>query len=504
MIKVQYVVSCLAAVTLLALFPTLGCQAADRQVIKALESVAGEKGNAGRDEGKISGGKAGEPESVANPYYETHVYVAVPGESLDKVQECYYTKAFADAHADDFDMPVSPVYVGEETLNGVEVVHYRKTGHVSHCRNEGIPGELSGYKDFVLQNDAHGAVIGGDLGWYFEDEFEAVPDGDWFTYKGTEPVYIKYAFKVAKANGEIQPEGYTVKYKGWGGIKTNDINNDKYERLWAVDQEGLSGGSVKANFENGGYYNWNHFRSVFDEEYGERNYEWASFEVTSGYVTGIYGIAIRRNWNMNSVWGWHADGNVTFTIEYASGKTQRLGYCLDNAAPVIRKSSTKSSQEDIYEVEDENLKKVTVDGKAKKLKKGQESFFITLKKGTYVIEAWDKAGNVAKKNVSVGGSSSVKLSKTSLISAKSKKKNKILVTWKKNKNADGYQLQYAVKKNFSKGRKTILIKNSKTTRYEIKRLKSKKSYYIRIRSYKTVNKTKKYGVWSVRKMVKVK
>ena len=56
MIKVQYVVSCLAAVTMLALFPTLGCQAADRQVIKDLESVAGEYGNVGRDVGKIGCG----------------------------------------------------------------------------------------------------------------------------------------------------------------------------------------------------------------------------------------------------------------------------------------------------------------------------------------------------------------------------------------------------------------------------------------------------------------
>ena len=280
--------------------------------------------------------------------------------------------------------------------------------------------------------------------------------------------------------------------------------NNEYERLWAVDQEGLSGGSVKANFKNGGYYNWDHFRSVVDEDDGERDYEWASFDVTSGYVTGIYGVRLRRNWNMNSVWGWHADGNMEFKIEYASGKTERLGYCLDNAAPVIKKSSTKSAQEAIYEVEDENLKKVTVDGKAKKLKKGAESLFLTLKTGTYRIEAWDKAGNVTKKEVSIGGGSSTKPSKTSLISAKSKKKNRIIVTWKKSKHADGYQLQYAVRKDFGKGKKTILIKNGKTVKYEIKKLKSKKSYYIRIRSYQTVNKTKKYSAWSARKVVKVK
>ena len=147
--------------------------------------------------------QAAEPESLQNPYYKTHVYVAVPGESLDKVEERYYTKAFADAHAIDFATLFGSVYMGQETLNGVEVVHYRHTSHVSHCKNEGIPGQLEGYKDFVLQNDAHGVVIGGDLGWNFEDEFEAVPTDDWFTYKGTEPIYIRYAFKVAKTNGEI-------------------------------------------------------------------------------------------------------------------------------------------------------------------------------------------------------------------------------------------------------------------------------------------------------------
>lgn len=502
--KKSTVYGCLAAAMLSVLFTAKECQAAECAESKAAKSAAEERYHAMGDTEKISARKAGEPESLDHPYYETHVYVAVPGESLDKVRECYYTKAFADAQGNNITSLLGAVYVGQETLNGVEVVHYRHTSHVSHCKYEGIPGQQEGYKDFVLQNDAHGVVIGGDLGWNFEDEFEAVPTDDWFTYKGTEPIYIRYAFKVAKTNGEIQPDGYTVKYAGWVGLRMDGAPNDEYERLWAVDQEGLSGGSVKANFKNGGYYNWDHFRSVVDEDDGERTYEWARFDVTSGYVTGIYGIMHRRNWSMNSVWGWHVDGNIEFKIEYASGKTERLKYYLDNAAPVIKKSSTKSSQEAVYEVEDENLKKVTVDGKAKKLKTGAESLFITLKTGTYVIEAWDKAGNVTKKEVSIGGNSSTKPSKTSLISAKSKKKNRIIVTWKKSKNADGYQLQYAVKKDFSKGKKTILIKNGKTVRYEIKKLKSKKSYYIRIRSYKTVKNTKKYSAWSARKVVKVK
>ena len=92
---------------------------------------------------------------------------------------------------------------------------------------------------------------------------------------------------------------------------------------------------------------------------------------------------------------------------------------------------------------------------------------------------------------------------TKLTKARAKKKA-IALSWKKQaKETCGYQIQYATKKNFS-GAKTVTVKGNKTTSRTIKSLKSKKTYYIRIRTYKTVNGKNYCSAWSAKKSVKTK
>ena len=88
------------------------------------------------------------------------------------------------------------------------------------------------------------------------------------------------------------------------------------------------------------------------------------------------------------------------------------------------------------------------------------------------------------------------------VKAKTAKK-KLMITWTKDSNATGYQVQIATKKNL-KGAKTYTVKSYKTYKKTISKLKSKKKYYVRVRSYKTVGKTKLYGAYSTVKSYKVK
>lgn len=87
------------------------------------------------------------------------------------------------------------------------------------------------------------------------------------------------------------------------------------------------------------------------------------------------------------------------------------------------------------------------------------------------------------------------------LTAKSKS---FTVRWKKQSTQiTGYQIQYSTKKNFSsKTTKTITKKSSTSATY--KKLKGKKKYYVRIRSYKTVSGTKYYSSWSSAKVVTTK
>lgn len=97
----------------------------------------------------------------------------------------------------------------------------------------------------------------------------------------------------------------------------------------------------------------------------------------------------------------------------------------------------------------------------------------------------------------------VKPKKTS-IKKLSKGKKKFTVTWAKVSGVKGYQIQYSSDKKFKKNNKSVTVTKQKTTKATVKKLESKKKYYVRVRTYKTVNGKKIYSSWSKVKSVKTK
>ena len=83
-------------------------------------------------------------------------------------------------------------------------------------------------------------------------------------------------------------------------------------------------------------------------------------------------------------------------------------------------------------------------------------------------------------------------------------KKAVSVEWKKVSGVKGYQVQVATNKKFKKNKKTVTIKKQKTTKTTVKKLKAKKKYYVRVRTYKIVNGKKVYSSWSKVKTVKTK
>ena len=83
------------------------------------------------------------------------------------------------------------------------------------------------------------------------------------------------------------------------------------------------------------------------------------------------------------------------------------------------------------------------------------------------------------------------------------------VTWKKQKTqTTGYQVQYSTDKNFKKNNKTVTISKNSTTSKSVGKLKAKKKYYVRVRTYKTVKfggkSVKLYSGWSKAKSMTTK
>ena len=74
---------------------------------------------------------------------------------------------------------------------------------------------------------------------------------------------------------------------------------------------------------------------------------------------------------------------------------------------------------------------------------------------------------------------------------------------KKTTQVTGYQIQYATNKDFINA-KTKTITSNSTVKTTLSSLTSGKTYYVRVRTYKTVNDVKYYSGWSAYKYVKTK
>lgn len=86
----------------------------------------------------------------------------------------------------------------------------------------------------------------------------------------------------------------------------------------------------------------------------------------------------------------------------------------------------------------------------------------------------------------------------------SPKAKTIKVTWKKDTQADGYQIQYARNAKFTSGKCNIIVEKKTTVSKNIPNLKKNKKYYVRVRAYKKIDGKKCYGAWSKAAQVKCK
>ncbi|MBQ3281363.1 MAG: fibronectin type III domain-containing protein [Eubacterium sp.] len=89
----------------------------------------------------------------------------------------------------------------------------------------------------------------------------------------------------------------------------------------------------------------------------------------------------------------------------------------------------------------------------------------------------------------------------SLKSVKRAGSKKLKVTWKRTRDAEGYQLQYKAPRSKWK---TIDIKNKTRKTYTIKNLKRGKKYAVRIRAFRKYSGRRIYSKWSKKKTMKVK
>ena len=137
----------------------------------------------------------------------------------------------------------------------------------------------------------------------------------------------------------------------------------------------------------------------------------------------------------------------------------------------------------------------------------------TLVKGTDYNVTYKNNKNVGTATVTITGINAYggSINKTYKINPKGTSLKKVTAgkkaftaIWTKQaKQTTGYQIQYSTSSKF-KNAKTVTVKKNKTTKTTVKKLKAKKKYYVRIRTYKTVGKKIYCSSWSKAKTVKTK
>ena len=169
--------------------------------------------------------------------------------------------------------------------------------------------------------------------------------------------------------------------------------------------------------------------------------------------------------------------------------------------------SSKSSKKNVSKLKYSTVSNKTYTGKAIKpgitVKDGSK----TLKNGKDYTLTYSANKNPGKATITIKGKGNYtgSVKKTfnivpkapSLKVASSKKSAKVTT---KSTGANGYIIEYSLKKNMS-GKKSVTITKTSGT---IKKLTSKKTYYIRVRAYKTIGGKKYYSPYSSVKSVKVK
>lgn len=137
-----------------------------------------------------------------------------------------------------------------------------------------------------------------------------------------------------------------------------------------------------------------------------------------------------------------------------------------------------------------NKKVVTVNGEGKVSIKGCGTASIT------VATVADSQYDSVKKTIKI----TVKPKKSTITSLTSKKKAQMVLKWKKDSKASGYEIVYS----YNGKSKKVDVKKNSTTSATIKKLKSKKTYSVKIRAYKKIDGKKIYGDYSKVKKIKVK
>lgn len=163
-----------------------------------------------------------------------------------------------------------------------------------------------------------------------------------------------------------------------------------------------------------------------------------------------------------------------------------------NVAIYYPKSIKLSRTEYTYDGKTNKPSVKIYDSKGNKLEYGKDYTYSrpksSKKVGKYTIKVTFKGNYSGTKNLYY----EINPKGTKVSSVSAAKKNLKVKIKKQSTQTTGYQIQYSTSSKF----KSAKTKTTKSISYTIKSLKAKKTYYVRVRTYKSINGKKYYSGWS--------
>lgn len=118
----------------------------------------------------------------------------------------------------------------------------------------------------------------------------------------------------------------------------------------------------------------------------------------------------------------------------------------------------------------------------------------------YIVQAYN-SGKVSAPSKSAW---IVRMTAPRLLRPTAKGSGKMLVRWRRDKNASGYQIQYSTSSSF-KGNWTIeWIRSGKVTAAAVSGLRRDRTYHVRMRSYKDAGYDRHYSAWGSAQRVNIR
>lgn len=311
--------------------------------------------------------------------------------------------------------------------------------------------------------------------------------------------------------------GYTVTFNANGGL----MDDEEYDicELDMKSDEFLDISKHIPKRDGYDFVGWCLYPDAGDDSLIKNtdNYDWVDKWDTAWHNdmypdNDYYDIQLYAKWKKADPC---ADGHkVRKSITKATTKTNgkivaKCSVCNKTISKKVIAKASDISLSDVAYIYNGKVRKPSVtvnDSNGKKI--GMTNYTISYDRGRKNVGSYDVTINLkgnykgkVKKTFTINPESTV-------ISKLTEGKKKLIVKWKKQSvQTTGYQIQYSTSGKFA-GAKTVTVSDNPTTEKTITELKSGKKYYVRIRTYKSVNvngKTKKLcSSWSKIKSVKVK